>query len=554
LVLLHFKDGKSLIDDPSFFLSPEGKKNPYKELQATIRAINRNPYLRCKFPARAFFIEKFLKINLPKVKCPELDKFLEEIKGEKISLIFADYYINSPASMFGHTFLRIYDREKNVYSFIVNYAAQVNDTNALIYAFKGLFGFYKGYYYISPYYQKIKEYVGIEGRDLWEYELKVDREMLLLLKLHLWELKDKYSHYYFFHKNCSSEILYLLGILKPNNSPHVRTPWVIPIDTIRAVLDKNLVRKINYYPSLLTQLRYLSKHLKDDDVEKVINWAFDKSELPKNGSAFLYEFAAQYVKFLYYSKDIDRRKYIKKYLYALKLRSKGGKINYSIKPEGYPHVSHRSQRFSITYGFNKVTQYMDVSYRPAYHDLLDPPQGYKKNGEIVFSEISLRFLPKLHRFTIQDWKILRIISLEPMYSFYRPISWKVDFGFHEFLNDRGEKRKFLSITSGFGFSIGEKITSFSLGEIKVMHNFDGEMPIAVGLRIGLLKQGKIFSFISSISSGKYLKEFNEKYFFDYSLRFAFHINRSLSVRFKTNYQLVGNKASFEPSVSALIYF
>ena len=232
-MLLHYKEGKSTIEDKKFFLHPEGYKEPFKELEETVKRLKSEPKLRCKFPARACFIEKYLKVKLPKPKCPELEKFLSEVKGSRISIIFADYHINSPASMFGHTFLRIFEKERNLYTYVVNYSANVDESNPILYAFKGLFGYYKGYYSVAPFYIKIKEYVGIEGRDLWEYELKVSAERLHLLKLHLWELKNVYSYYYFFQKNCSSEVFHTLNLLYPEDKFELKTWWTVPIYTVK---------------------------------------------------------------------------------------------------------------------------------------------------------------------------------------------------------------------------------------------------------------------------------------------------------------------------------
>ena len=53
-ILLHYKNGfsgmKSLVDDPDFFLAPDGKRNPQAELDATIRAFSMNQGRRDKAP------------------------------------------------------------------------------------------------------------------------------------------------------------------------------------------------------------------------------------------------------------------------------------------------------------------------------------------------------------------------------------------------------------------------------------------------------------------------------------------------------------------------
>ncbi len=60
-VLLHYKKNgsgrKSLVDDPRYFLAPDGKVNPGAELEATIRSffqeeIKDKEHPRCRFIAR----------------------------------------------------------------------------------------------------------------------------------------------------------------------------------------------------------------------------------------------------------------------------------------------------------------------------------------------------------------------------------------------------------------------------------------------------------------------------------------------------------------------
>jgi hypothetical protein len=85
--------------------------------------------------------------------------------------------MNNPASMFGHTFLRVDKNregpEQTLLNYGVNYAANVDtkNVNALAYAFEGLFGFFRGTFTLFPYYAKVQEYSNWESRDLWEYEL-----------------------------------------------------------------------------------------------------------------------------------------------------------------------------------------------------------------------------------------------------------------------------------------------------------------------------------------------------------------------------------------------
>jgi len=108
-------------------------------------------------------------------------------------MVFPTAHINSPASMYGHTFLRVSsNHDTPLISNAINFAAKTNDTNGLIFAYKGLFGEYEGRYSILPYYEKIKEYNNLEQRDIWEYDLDLTQEEINRLVLHTFELKDSH--------------------------------------------------------------------------------------------------------------------------------------------------------------------------------------------------------------------------------------------------------------------------------------------------------------------------------------------------------------------------
>ena len=555
--LLHYKDGKSNIDYPGFFLHPEGRYSPYKELSATIDAFEEDPSLMCIFPARAYFLKKLLGIDLPKVECPDLEKFLSYVDGTRISIVFADAHINSPASMFGHTFLRIYNKENDLFSFIVNYAAEATDTNGLIYAFKGVFGFYEGKYSVAPFYLKIKEYTAFEGRDLWEYEIDADPEMVYLFKLHLWEIKNAYVYYYFFQENCSTEVFYLARMTIPDREVDLSTPWTIPADTVKVLIREGVIKRYSYQPSILTEIKHIAKRLDRKDIEEIEDWVDGKEDLPEGKRKEFYDFAYLYVRFLFYGEALERDRYRKLYLQALRERSKLGKSEVKKpKRDDPPHLSHDSQRFGVAFGYEDRRPYLDMGYRPAYHDLLDPPKGYKKNSQIEFSSLWIRYFPAEGKVRLKRWRLLSIVSLDRIETFYRPPSWRVNLSLERRLTYRRVKRNFLLFKSSGGYTVGTP-----LGDVFLMASLRGlsdlrENAIVAGggLEGGYLLQGRRVSLLINPSAGKYIYGFGSKVYVDVSAGIGFHIATNLSLRAEGEYSAVGNANSSEAKVSLLLYF
>lgn len=121
-----------------------------------------------------------------------MDAWYAQIKPHKATLIYATDFMGNPSSMFGHTLLRLdpeNQKQLNLVSYAVNYAATVNNEDNWSYAFKGLVGKYPGEYALMPYYRKVKEYGDFESRDLWEYELNLSSDETAFLVKHMWEMQ-----------------------------------------------------------------------------------------------------------------------------------------------------------------------------------------------------------------------------------------------------------------------------------------------------------------------------------------------------------------------------
>jgi len=171
--------------------------------------------------------------------------------------------MNSPASMFGHTLLTI-DTESGtkLLSHALNYAAVTPDTFGPLFAVKGLFGLYRGYYSILPYYAKIQEYSDMERRDMWEYGLNLDKTEVVRLLMHAYEMDLIYSDYFFFDENCSFNLLFMLEAARPGLDLTGRMgAWVMPLDTIRAVKESGLVSEVHYRPSRTAKITLLADSL-----------------------------------------------------------------------------------------------------------------------------------------------------------------------------------------------------------------------------------------------------------------------------------------------------
>ena len=100
---------KSLADDDSFFVSPEGKTNPQAEFEASLRRVEaQDESFRRTFPLRYKYIAH-LK-NIPYQPLIQVND-----RVERVVLGFPSRYLASPTSMFGHLFLILKTGQKVPY-------------------------------------------------------------------------------------------------------------------------------------------------------------------------------------------------------------------------------------------------------------------------------------------------------------------------------------------------------------------------------------------------------------------------------------------------------
>ncbi len=283
---------RSLVDDERFFLAENGKYSPKDELEATILSLfdseiskdddNKHPV--CLFAGRReWIIERFNvdRNKLPKKSCTDYERVREKIDPSSISVIFPFMYLKNPASMFGHTMLRINNSRKDpLTSYSVTFAASVEQgTNMIKYAILGLFGGYDGYYTVKEYYKTIYEYGNADNRDIWEYDLNFTKEETIRLFNHLWELQDIGSQYFFFDENCSYSMLMLLESARPSLNLSKSILWEAPTDSIKLIRDEGLIVRKEYRPSHIKLLNIYTKGMSRSAISLANNLARGKKQI-----------------------------------------------------------------------------------------------------------------------------------------------------------------------------------------------------------------------------------------------------------------------------------
>ena len=558
LTLLHYKKNLlgnyvSLIDDKNFFISEKGKYNPYKEFLVSIKLIKTDPQkFACRFPLRYEYINSKYHLNDFNIsECKELNKYLKDVNPQKAVLVFADADMNKPASMFGHTFIRI-DTKENlpVLSSAVNYAAHVTDTNGILFAFKGIFGFYKAYYSLMPYYDKLKQYSDKDNRDLWEYGLKLNKKQVLNMALHIWELKDIYSDYYFFSENCSYNILFLIEAA--DSDLHVTDDYfltVIPIDTVKDLKSKGMIVSYNYRPSLVTQIETISKPVKNKEIiVKIAKGLIPAKKvldlnITEEKKARILDSAVRYLEYLSKKIYIDKNVYTKRFISILKVRSKVKYISdYHYKIPFNPVNSHNSKRLSFTAGHDNGNNYIKFGLRLAYHTLVDPIKGYKLGSSLAFGNFEVIY--KNSQLKFNKIGLVEIESLTPRDEFFKPISWKIFAGFYRKVIHNNNKLVFeINPGGGFTYKIDHSLVYALINtDFNFNSDYNKNYSFGAGLESGVIKYFNNNAIIANIGINRYLLGDIHTYkYFNFKYRYTLNIQNAIVFAYKYENEYEVNK-------------
>ncbi len=485
-LLLHYHQDlfgkwKSDVDGSHFFLTRRGRTHPQEELEATLKAFfNPDPideedqHPQCKYPARYAWLKEKLDFDsalLPEKPCSRFESWKEKLAPESVTLIFASYYMNNPASMFGHTFLRLDRRgiqEGDLVDYTVNYAAKTDTNNGVAFALRGLFGGFPGTFSTDPYYLKIQKYNNIESRDLWEYKLDLSSSSVSMLVAHLWEMGPTSMAYYFTNKNCSYQLLPILEVANPRlqMANHFRFR-AIPVDTMKVVLNEAGKKgEYNLRPSHMRQMlakkneltsdeSKLAKDLvnrKDDDAPQEI-----RALAPDRRAAVL---DASY-DYLRYRKGFRRFppetvQQIERQILLLRneLPAGTGSAVEVPWPEP-PEVSHPSGRMDVGFGVTRYSSFEEINVRGAIHDLGDDPAGFVEGSELEMGRLTIRHDNDAGDTFLEKFRLMGIKSFHPWDDWVREPSWALQFGFEtaKDLDRDPQDSIFFGLSGGSGLTV-----------------------------------------------------------------------------------------------------
>ena len=507
-------------DSPQFFLAENGKSSLLAELQADLQQflitdLADNQSAQCKFPARYNWLKQQLpEFNFLDQSCSEFAQWRNELSAEYLTLVFPASHINSPSSMYGHTFIRMDKKDtasNKLLAYSVNFAANADpDDNELVFSWKGLTGGCPGVVSVLPYYAKTNEYSHMEYRDIWEYRLDLNKEETDQFVRHVWETKDTFFDYFFFDENCSYRLLALLDA--SSERIDVTDDFMftaIPVDTIRALQKRGLVEHTEYRPSASSEMEYKSQQVTQhvlEQAKKLVEQQGDiqtsMAELNQQEKIQALELAYAYARYLAVKKRKASPELRKRTLAILSARSKypvSAGFNDVPVPTYRDDQGHLSQRLSVKAGStlsdtrsgSNHLGFVDINYRSAFHDVMDLPQGFVPGSQIQMGNLSLRLWDG-GAVRLQQLQLVDILSLSQQTYFQKPVAWSVSGGLDRFIGSEAELYGY--VHAGFGkawlTSYG-RFYGLAHAQLLADNQFHKGAQLSLGPRLGWLWQGDL---------------------------------------------------------------
>ncbi len=564
LKLLHYKSStwrqaQSQLAGTKFFLAPSGNVDPLAELEATLQALRHPNNLdekqqsaRCIFPARAEFLSARLGENFAPVPCPDLEAWLAALAPSGVSIVFASAYSSNPASLFGHTLLRIeHTQTPALLAYAVHYAAvPVNDDNPIVYMAKGLTGGYPGFYMLSPYHDLVSLYTDGESRDLWEYSLNLTADEARKLCLHLWELMNTaWAPYWFFDENCSYALLSLLEAVRPQTHLLQRFPGVvIPLASIRALRTEGFISELpKRRPSRKADSRAWLERL--TLAERLA--AFDAAQAQESSARPTTPVLDGAIAILDYRKmknhgilpPHEHRNMA--WFKELRAQRDPDASELAIHAVSVPDTQSASQKFRSGARHQKDTDYALLTYTYGLHSQLDPAAGYEPWESIDYLSIDL-LVRDPHTVAIDHLLVAEVEALSPWTLLDRRFAWHVYLGASRYSNSLVPEA---AAGIGEAFEIHSHLLIYALGGLRVFPTWqtwqrNSGMAAALGIlanweRLRMRVAGeKLFApwAVNSKVSLAYLGEAQ----YDLSQTFSLSLRREYDALRLTNYwQIAG---------------
>ncbi len=492
--LLHASETRAYLRDPSFLLSLP-HFTPEAELTRTIEFLYDGPSSNvCRFPARYHFLRNHLDAPpLPLEGCPDVVEFRSKAPAEHISLVFASENLAQPASMMGHTFLKISGRDKTgkELSHAISFYTETGTVNVPKLLYDSTVKGKPGYFTLSPYHEKLEQYINDEQRSVWEYHLQLSEMDKELLLLHLLELKQANFTYFFQDYNCATLVYFILG----TTSERLKHDgyWVTPRDVVKHASNAGLVQHTDVLTPDRWVIRALAQQLPASTLRETGNQVLrglspDAWSDSRDNTAFLRLMLA----------ETDNDYAFRQGQLARSVWSQNREVLAQIRQRDFPHAQleagdDRNPLFAppdkqLSFGLASVEGLpeMRINFLPVSHFITDDNRRYFNENELLLFETEAH-VSRRGTLSLDHLTIYGIQALTPFDPLTGGISGKFRIGIEQQRDAQLRKRRAAYISGAIGLTgrFAGDIDTFALvgGGLAYALNGYGYVDIEIGMLV-----------------------------------------------------------------------
>lgn len=515
--LLFYKNGNAEVISPDFYLTDPNTQSasnfsPYDELIATLKNAH-DASVVCRYPARYLWLNQHLpELKVDLQRCPDLPD-----PNQEISLILVSNYLKNPASSFGHVLVKTSaamatgdpvtgqlsgeDLLNNSY----NFGARIPPTdNGMMYAIKGLFGFYDAGFSEAEFFKHDAVYSKNEQRDMWEYVLNLKAFETQLLNYHLYEAKSARFDYYFIKQNCgyrTGEILELISDIKTTER---MGPWYAPDYVFDQLLEYNtdannenntspLVASVRYLPSEQTQLRQKFLQL-PKAIQAIINSVIRTENtaplltLDSDDRALAIDFLILHRTYKISQNDTPQHQALKKQLLSQRftLPASNELATLVIPDKPSPALSNKTSQTKVILSEQKA----QIGVSLFVKDPLNPYNDINKRFEAV--QVTLGYDFDENKLALTDFVFLDMQQIEDLaqpLAGEPKLSWQLKTGTRTDLFTGDKHSPYGQAGIGAGVMLGKQVLGYGMVNTTI-HDQDSHLDVGVELGLRAKRQGQ----------------------------------------------------------------
>lgn len=515
--LLFYKNGNAEVISPDFYLTDPNTQSasnfsPYDELIATLKNAH-DASVVCRYPARYLWLNQHLpELKVDLQRCPDLPD-----PNQEISLILVSNYLKNPASSFGHVLVKTSaamatgdpvtgqlsgeDLLNNSY----NFGARIPPTdNGMMYAIKGLFGFYDAGFSEAEFFKQDAVYSKNEQRDMWEYVLDLKAFETQLLNYHLYEAKSARFDYYFIKQNCgyrTGEILELISDIKTTER---LGPWYAPDYVFDQLLEYNtdannenntspLVASVRYLPSEQTQLRQKFLQL-PKAIQAIINSVIRTENtaplltLDSDDRALAIDFLILHRTYKISQNDTPQHQALKKQLLSQRftLPASNELATLVIPDKPSPALSNKTSQTKVILSEQKA----QIGVSLFVKDPLNPYNDINKRFEAV--QVTLGYDFDEDKLALTDFVFLDMQQIEDLaqpLAGEPKLSWQLKTGTRTDLFTGDKHSPYGQAGIGAGVMLGKQVLGYGMVNTTI-HDQDSHLDVGVELGLRAKRQGQ----------------------------------------------------------------